>query len=125
MSDVRVLIVDDQLPFREASRMVVELTDGFEVVGEAENGEEGVEMASTLAPDLVLMDVQMPGIDGLEATRRIMALDNPPHVLVMSTHESGNFEAPALASGALGFIPKSAFGMDELEEAWAATQRPD
>ena len=125
MSDVRVLIVDDQLPFREASRMVVELTDGFEVVGEAENGEEGVAMASTLAPDLVLMDVQMPGIDGLEATRRIMALDNPPHVLVMSTHESGNYETPALASGAIGFIPKSAFGMDELEKAWAATQRTD
>ena len=122
MSDVRVLIVDDQLPFREASRMVVELTDGFEVVGEAENGEEGVELATTLKPDLVLMDVQMPGIDGLEATRRIMALEDPPHVLVMSTHESGNYEGPAQAAGAIGFIPKSSFGMDELEEIWASTQ---
>ena len=122
MTDVRVLIVDDQVPFREASRMVVELTDGFEVVGEAENGEEGVELAANLSPDLVLMDVQMPGIDGLEATRRIMDLDDPPRVLVMSTHESGNYEGPAQAAGAIGFIPKSAFGMDELEEAWAATQ---
>ena len=118
MNDVRVLIVDDQLPFREASRMVVEMTDGFEVVGEAVNGEEAVEMAVTLRPDLVLMDVQMPGIDGLEATRRIMLLDRPPHVLVMSTHESGSYEAPALAAGAIGFLPKSTFGMDALEAAW-------
>ena len=125
MTDVRVLIVDDQMPFREASRMVVELTDGFEVVGEADNGEQGVEMAAELEPDLVLMDVQMPGIDGLEATRRIMALDNPPHVLVMSTHESGNFSEPAVAAGAIGFLAKSAFGMDELEDVWAGAQAGD
>lgn len=118
MRDVRVLIIDDQPPFRDASRMVVELTDGFEVVGEAENGEDGVEMAMSLKPDLVLMDVQMPGIDGLEATRRIMDLDAPPHVLVMSTHESGDYDAPAIAAGAFGFIPKSQFSMDELEAVW-------
>lgn len=119
MSDVRVLIVDDQLPFREASRMVVELTEGFEVAGEAENGEEAVELAKTLRPDLVLMDVQMPGINGLEATRQILNLADPPYVLVMSTHESGGFEAPALAAGAFAFLPKSEFSMDELEAAWA------
>ncbi len=119
MTDVRVLIVDDQLPFREASRMVVEMTDGFEVAGEAVDGEEGVEMCATLRPDLVLMDVQMPGIDGIEATRRMMNLEDPPHVLVMSTHESGSFEEPALAAGAIAFLPKSMFGMDELEEVWA------
>lgn len=120
MESVRVLIVDDQKPFREASHMVVEMTDGFEVVGEAENGEEAVAMASDLRPDLVLMDVQMPGIDGLEATRRIMQLDPSPRVLVMSTHESGSYEEPALAAGAIAFIPKSEFSMDALEESWAA-----
>ncbi len=119
MTDVRVLIVDDQLPFREAARMVVEMTDGFEVVGEVVNGEEAVDLASTLHPDLVLMDVQMPGIDGIEATRRIMVLDNPPQVLVMSTHESRSYEALALAAGAIGFLPKSMFSMDELEATWA------
>jgi DNA-binding NarL/FixJ family response regulator len=119
MNDVRVLIVDDQLPFREASRMVVEMTDGFAVAGEAVNGEQAVEMVVALRPDLVLMDVQMPGIDGLEATRRIMLLDDPPHVLVMSTHESESYETPAMAAGASGFLPKSMFGMDQLEGTWA------
>ena len=122
MSEVQVLIVDDQLPFREASRMVVEMTDGFEVAGEAENGEEAVEMATRLQPDLVLMDVQMPGIDGLEATRRIAKLENPPHVFVMSTHESGDYEGPAQAAGAVGFVPKSQFGMETLEEIWALAE---
>jgi len=122
MTDVRVLIVDDQPPFREASRMVVEMTDGFEVVGEAENGEQGVELAAELKPDLVLMDVQMPGIDGLEATRRITSVEEPPRVLVMSTHESGSYDGPAEAAGAIGFVAKSQFGMDTLEEVWAASQ---
>ena len=100
--------------------MVVEMTDGFEVVGDAENGERAVELAADLRPDLVLMDVQMPGIDGIEATRRMMALDSPPAVLVMSTHESGSYGAPALAAGAIAFIPKSEFSMDALEASWAA-----
>jgi len=118
VGDVRVLIIDDQLPFREAARMVVEMTDGFEVAGEALNGEEGVEMALALGPDLVLMDVQMPGIDGLEATRRIRDLGDPPPVVVMSTHESGDYRQTALEAGALAFIPKSEFSMDALEGVW-------
>lgn len=124
MSPVRVLIVDDQRPFREAAVMVVEMTEGFEVVGEAEDGEQGVAMAAELRPDMVLMDVQMPGIDGLEATRRIMELDSPPRVLVMSTHESGSYAEPAAAAGAIGFLPKSEFGMDELDSFWSAA-RPE
>jgi len=118
MSEVRVLIVDDQLPFREASRMVVEMTDGFEVVGEAENGEQALELIAELHPNLVLMDVQMPGIDGIETTRRICSLATPPEVVVMSTHESGDYEAVAVAAGAVGFVPKSQFGMDTLAEMW-------
>ncbi len=116
---VQVLIVDDQEPFRSAARMVVEMTDGFEVAAEAESGEEGVELAAELQPDLVLMDVYLPGIDGLEATRRISGKANPPRVLVMSTHESEEFAEAAIAAGAIAFIPKSQFGMDKLAEAWA------
>ena len=121
--DIRVLIVDDQLPFRQASRMVVELTDGFELAGEATNGAEAIELAERLRPDLVLMDVQMPGIDGIETTRRIRAFENPPIVIVMSTHESGDYEAVAEAAGAIGFVPKSQFGMDTLAEMWNLAQR--
>ena len=117
--NVRVLIVDDQLPFREASRMVVEMTDGFEVSGEAENGEQAIALVKELRPDLVLMDVQMPGIDGIETTRRIKSAPHPPVVIVMSTHESGDYVDVAVAAGAVGFVPKSQFGLDTLDEMWA------
>lgn len=100
--------------------MVVEMTDGFEVVGEAEDGERGVDLAASLKPDLILMDVQMPGIDGLEATRRITSVAEAPVVLVMSTHESGSYDGAAQAAGAIGFVPKSQFSMDTLEEVWAS-----
>jgi len=79
---VRVLIVDDQEPFRMAARLVVEATDGFEVVGEAETGESSVEMARELVPDLVLMDVNLPGINGLDATRQILT-DRSDSVVVL------------------------------------------
>jgi DNA-binding NarL/FixJ family response regulator len=116
---VRVLIVDDQLPFREASRMVVEMTDGFEVAGEAENGEQAIALVEELEPDLVLMDVQMPGIDGIETTRRITSIPDAPIVVVMSTHESGDYVDVARAAGAVGFVPKSQFGLDTLDKMWA------
>lgn len=117
---VRVLIVDDQEPFRLAARMVVELTDGFEVVGEADSGEEGVELARTLEPDLVLMDVNLPGMNGLEATRQILAETTDTRVLVLSTYEPQEYESRAVEAGAIGYVPKSAFGPDGLVGAWEA-----
>lgn len=118
--DVRVLIVDDQEPFRLAARMVVEATDGFEVVGEAETGEDSVTMAADLAPDLVLMDVNLPGIDGLESTRRILAVAEPPVVLLLSTYEEEEYAPKAAECGAAAYIPKAMFGPDRLESAWLA-----
>jgi DNA-binding NarL/FixJ family response regulator len=118
---VRVVIVDDQEPFRQAARMVVELSDGFDVAGEAASGEEAVELVRALDPDLVLMDVNLPGIDGLEATRRILAeAPRSRVVLVLSTYGADDYEAQALAAGASAFIPKSSFGPDTLEAAWNA-----
>lgn len=115
---VKVLIVDDQEPFRSAARMVVELTEGFEVAGEAENGESGVELAGQLNPDLVLIDINMPGIDGLEATRRITAVRPETKVVVFSTYEAGEYESRAKDAGAVAFIPKSEFDPGSLVATW-------
>src|SRR5438067_1774415 len=114
----RVLVVDDQEPFREAAKMVVELTDGFDVVGEAESGEAGVEAARELTPDLVLMDVNLGGIDGTEATRRILAEFPTTIVFLVSTYEPAEYEPKAAECGAAAYIPKSTFGPDQLTEAW-------
>ena len=118
--DVRVLIVDDQEPFRLAARMVVEATEGFDVVGEAETGEDSVAMASELHPDLVLMDVNLPGINGLDATRQIRAADAAVVVLLLSTYEEEEYAPRAAECGAAAYIPKAVFGPDRLESAWAA-----
>jgi DNA-binding NarL/FixJ family response regulator len=117
---VRVLIVDDQEPFRSAARLVVELTDGFEFAGEAATGEEGVQLVDELAPDLVLMDIKMPGMDGLEATREIVSAGLPTRVVVLSTYEAEEYEHLALEAGAIAFISKSDFGPDQLIESWNA-----
>ena len=117
---VRVLIVDDQEPFREAARMVVEATEGFDVVGEAETGEDSVSMAEELDPDLVLMDVNLPGINGLEATRQILNGVQRVVILLLSTYEEAEYAPRAAECGAAAYIPKSEFGPDRLEEAWQA-----
>ena len=116
---VRVLIVDDQEPFRMAARMVVEVTDGFEVVGEAETGEDSVAMAADLKPDLVLMDVNLPGINGLDATRQILSgAGDAVVVLLLSTYEEEEYAPRAVECGAAAYIPKAVFGPDRLESAW-------
>lgn len=118
---VGVLIVDDQEPFRSAARMVVQLAEGFEVIAEAETGEQAVELAAQLAPGLVLMDVNLPGIDGLEATRRICSGEAAPKVvLVLSTYDESEYGAMAVAAGAAAFVPKSELDPTCLEDLWRA-----
>jgi DNA-binding NarL/FixJ family response regulator len=117
---VRVLIVDDQEPFRLAARAVVEATDGFEVAGEVETGEASVQAARDLSPDLVLMDVNLPGIDGLEATRQILDGSDAVVVLLLSTYEADEYAPRAAEVGAAAYIPKSEFEPDRLAEAWTA-----
>src|SRR6266566_5153515 len=116
---IQVLICDDQEAFRSAARQVVNATHGFEVVGEAATGEDSVVAAGRLHPDLILMDVHLPGIDGLEASRRIRAEHPKVVVVLLSTYEPEEFAARMSGSGASAFISKAALGPDDLMAIWA------
>lgn len=119
MTVVRVLIVDDQPPFLRAMSAVIEETIGFQVVGEASSGEEAIVTADALLPDLVLMDVNLPGIDGVEATRRLRGRPSPPVVLLLSTYDEDAGARFVAECGAAGYVTKSALGPDRVREAWA------
>ncbi|MSO79406.1 MAG: response regulator [Acidimicrobiia bacterium] len=115
---VAVLIVDDQAPFRRAARAVVTVTSGF--VAEAESGEEAVELASQLVPGLVLMDINLPGINGIEATRQIKAAHPDTVVMLLSTYQAADLPADATDCGAARYVNKEEFGPQVILETWAA-----
>jgi DNA-binding NarL/FixJ family response regulator len=116
---VAVLIVDDQLPFRLAARAVLQRTNGFELVGEAASGEEAVEKAAELHPELVLMDINMPGISGIEATRQILAGDPTAVVFLCSTYQFSDLPPDATTSGARAYVNKEELGPAVLTDLWA------
>jgi DNA-binding NarL/FixJ family response regulator len=121
---VRVLVVDDQELYRKAMTAVVEETDGFEVVGSASTGEESLTAVAELRPDLVLMDVNLPGIDGIEATRRITSVETDrPVVFLLSTY--GEDECDLTGSGAATYVPKAALGPERLSAAWTVATAAD
>ena len=112
---VAVLAVDDQAAFRDAVRAVVEATEGFELVGEARSCEEALALARDHDPDLVLVDVRMPGIDGLETTRRLTAAHPAATCVLVSTDD---MDQPCDGCGAAAFLRKQAFGRLALRRLW-------
>ena len=116
---VGVMIVDDQAPFRRAARMVMAATPGFDVVGEAESGEEAVELFERLGPGLVLMDINLGrGINGIEATRRITDAHPGATVLLLSTYQAADLPSGADSCGAAGYVNKEEFGPAVVLDLW-------
>jgi pilus assembly protein CpaE len=117
---ISVLIVDDQLPFRIAARAVVGRTDGFEVIGELADGETVAETVLDLRPDLVLMDVMMPIVDGIEATRQTVAARPETAVFLCSTYPLEELPAGAVTSGATAYLRKEQLSPTTLRSLWDA-----
>jgi DNA-binding NarL/FixJ family response regulator len=103
---VRVLIVDDQALIRAGFRMILDAQPDLEVVGEAADGSTAIDAVRTLRPDVVLMDIRMPGVDGIEATRRLTELNVPSKIVILTTYDLDEYVFDALAAGASGFLLK-------------------
>jgi len=110
--------VDDQAPFRIAAKAVLRRLDGFELAGEAASGAEAVELADQLNPALILMDINMPGMNGIEATRRIVAAHPEIVVILCSTYELADLPPAAAASGARAYVNKEQLGADTIRRLW-------
>ena len=113
---IRILIADDQELVRTGFRVVLDAEPDLEVVGEASDGLAALDAAETLKPDVVLMDIRMPNLDGIEATRRLVAVDGAPRVLILTTFDLDDYVYEALRAGASGFLLKDARA-DELRQA--------
>ncbi|MEU1450999.1 response regulator transcription factor [Streptomyces avermitilis] len=113
MSAIRVVLADDQQLIRTALRMVIADLADMDVVGEAANGEEAVRLADELRPDVVVMDIRMPGTDGIEATRRITAAPGDARILMLTTFDDDDYVYGALRAGASGFLVKD-MGLDDI-----------
>jgi DNA-binding NarL/FixJ family response regulator len=115
---VSVLVVDDQAPFRLAARAVLRRTEGFELVGEAADGEEALERVRELRPGLVLMDINMPGMGGIEATRRLLEEAPGTTVFLCSTYQRSDLPPEAEDSGFSAYVTKEDLGPDLLQRLW-------
>ncbi len=113
-----VLVVDDQAPFRSAAKAVLRRMEGFEFAGEAANGLEAIDLVDKLHPALVLMDINMPEMNGIEATRRITSSHPDVVVILCSTYDVSDLPSGAAASGAAAYVSKEQLGADTLRRLW-------
>ena len=114
-----VVVVDDQAPFRLAAKAVLRRIDCFELAGEASSGAEAIRLVDTLLPALVLMDINMPEMNGIEATQRILAAHPDVVVFLCSTYDVADLPPGVAASGASAYVNKEQFGADTLRRLWA------
>ena len=121
---IRVLIADDQALVRGGFRMILEAQPDMEVVGDVEDGNQALLAAADLEPDVILMDIRMPGMDGLEATRRIVVNESAPRVLVLTTFDMNEYVYEAMKSGASGFLLKDV-RPEQLADAVRTVARGD
>ncbi len=121
---IRVLLVDDQPLLRTGFRLILQTEPDIEVVGEAADGEVALAQVRALQPDVVLMDIRMPRMDGVEATRRLGELESPPRVLVLTTYDLDEYVVESLRAGASGFLLKDA-PADDLVDAVRVVHRGD
>jgi two-component system, NarL family, invasion response regulator UvrY len=121
---VRVLIVDDQQPFRAAARAVVDRVAGFELIAEVDSGEDAVALCATSAPDLVLMDINMGALDGIEATRLITAADPAIKVILVSTYGLDDLPPNARTSGAIAYVNKDELSPKVIRRLWESRDDP-
>ncbi len=119
MNKIRILVVDDHAIMRDGIRALLDLQEDMEIVGEAADGNEAIEETLKLKPDVIIMDLAIPGLDGLEATRRILKKMPSAKVLVLTQHDNKEYVVAAVKAGVAGYVPKRALGQELVSAIYA------
>jgi two-component system response regulator NreC len=119
MAEIKILMVDDHAIMRDGIRALLDLQEDMEIIGEAADGNEAVEQALKLKPEVIIMDLAIPGLDGLEATRRILKKMPQTKILVLTQHDNKEYIVAAIKAGVAGYVPKRALGKELVSAIYA------